>query len=126
LPITSTDDRTLRQVIDVFSFGVIFDEILAGTRAFPSSLKWAQIGFKMAVQEERPEIPVSILPAVQALITDHWPSDPGHRPTLEQVVDCLREMDFKRTVNMNGMNLFAVCEKTKVNLQNVKSKITHS
>jgi serine/threonine protein kinase len=47
---------------DVFSFGLILYELLTGQSAFPNELTQQQIALRIVVNNERPEIPESVLP----------------------------------------------------------------
>jgi serine/threonine protein kinase len=52
---------------DVSSFGLILYELLAGKSAFKKDLKPCQIARKVAVEDERPEIPNFVLPEAKKI-----------------------------------------------------------
>jgi serine/threonine protein kinase len=95
-------DGTFRCASDVFAFGLILFEILAARPAFPESLNRRQIAFAIAIEEARPEIPESVPAPARALIEDCWAADPDDRPTFEEIVDRLAEMEFKVTAYVNS------------------------
>jgi hypothetical protein len=61
-----------------------------------------QITFMVAIEGARPEIPDSVLPAARQLIADCWEADAGERPTFEEIVDRLAEMNFKVTADVKS------------------------
>jgi serine/threonine protein kinase len=71
-------DGTIRHPCDVFPFGVILFEILAGRPACPKSLNW-QIDFTVTIKGAQPEIPASVLAPTRALITDCGAAEPDAR-----------------------------------------------
>jgi serine/threonine protein kinase len=97
-------DGPCRCASDVFAFGLILFEILAGRPVFPSLNRW-QIAFTVAVEGARPEIPESVLTPARALIEDCWAADPDDRPTFEEIVDWLAEMQFRVTADVNSAKL---------------------
>jgi hypothetical protein len=95
-------DGTFRCASDVFAFGLILFEILAGFPAFPESLSRWQIAWMIAVEDARPKIPESVLAPARALIENCWAADPDDRPTFEEIVDRLADMEFKVTAHVNS------------------------
>jgi serine/threonine protein kinase len=98
---------TFLQASDVFAFGLILFEILSGRTAFSESLHPYQTAFKVSVEDNRPEIPASVLPHTRALIEDCWATDPDNRPTFKGIVDRLAEMAFKVTADVNSAKIAA-------------------
>jgi serine/threonine protein kinase len=90
---------------DVFSFGLILYELVAGKSAFPKHLNQLAVAKFLIVDNKRPTIPAFVLPAVQSLIRKCWKRDAGRRPTFNQVLDMLELMKFKLTANVNSSKL---------------------
>jgi hypothetical protein len=95
-------DGTFRYASDVFAFGLILFELLAGRPAFPESLTQLQITFMVAIEGARPEIPDSLLPAARQLIADRWEADADERPTFEEILERLAEMEWKVTADVKS------------------------
>jgi serine/threonine protein kinase len=87
---------------DVFAFGLILFEIVAGRPAFPERLRLHRIAFIVAVEGGRPDIPDEVLPAARELIQECWAADPDDRPTFEGIVNRLEEMQFQVTSHVNS------------------------
>jgi hypothetical protein len=62
------------------------------------------------VKGERPEIPDFVLPTARALIEDCWADDPDDRLTFDEIVDRLKEMEFKLTGNVKPAKLLKFVE----------------
>jgi hypothetical protein len=89
----------------VFSFGLIVYELLSRQLAFAKELTSIQIGYAVVVDDERPMIPVFVLPSAKTLITDCWETNPDDRPSLDEIVDRLAERRWKVTANVNSAKL---------------------
>jgi serine/threonine protein kinase len=98
-------DRTFLFAGDVFAFGLIAYELLAGQPAFAKTLSPRQIQFIVCVECGRPEIPDFLPESVRVLIAHCWAHEPGDRPTFDEIVDRLKEMEFKLTANVNSAKL---------------------
>jgi TPR repeat protein len=98
---------------DVFAFGLILFEILAGRSAFPESLTRWQIALMVAIEGARPEIPDSVLAPARALIEDCWADNPDDRPTFEDIVDRLAEMQFRVTADVNSAKVAEFVKRIK-------------
>lgn len=92
---------------------MIVYELLAGQPAFPKWLKQHQIPKKVAVDDERPEIPEFVLPDTRNLITDCWASDRHDRPSFKDIVFRLVEMKFKLIANVNSLKLSTFVKEIK-------------
>jgi serine/threonine protein kinase len=96
---------------DVFSFGMILYEILAGKPPFSKKLTRYQIIHQIDIKNERPVIPECVLPSAQNLIMDCWAKEPGERPSFEEIVDRLTKMKFKVMPNVNSHKILAFVKK---------------
>jgi serine/threonine protein kinase len=90
---------------DVFAFGLILFEIVAGAPAFPRDLRQNNFACTVVVKKTRPDIPDFVLPRVGALISDCWAHDPDERPLFEEIVEVLRDMDFEVVPNVNSAKM---------------------
>jgi serine/threonine protein kinase len=90
---------------------MILYELLTGQPPFPEFLTQIQITFTIAVLNERPEIPEFVLPSARELITDCWATEPSDRPSFEEIVNRLVEMEFKVIPNVNSRKLRAFVKK---------------
>jgi TPR repeat protein len=84
---------------------LILFELLAGEPVCPESLPPRRIAYMVTMEHARAEIPDSVFPALRDLIADCWADDPDDRPTFEQIVDRLAEMEVKATENVNPAKL---------------------
>jgi serine/threonine protein kinase len=98
-------DGTFRCASDVFAVGLILFEIVVGRPAFPDAVSEWQIAFKVAIRGARPEIPDSVLPPAQELITACWEDGPDNRPAFEEIVDWLEEMRWKVTADVESVKV---------------------
>jgi serine/threonine protein kinase len=90
---------------DVFSFGLILYELLSGKPVFEKDRSKENIAAAVFVNDERPEIPEFVIPAAQKLITECWAIDPDDRPSFEDIVCRLAEMEYKLMANVNSRKL---------------------
>jgi serine/threonine protein kinase len=95
-------DGTFRCASDVLAFELILFEILARRPAFPKPLNRWQIAFMVNVEDARPEIPEAVVAPARVLIEDCWAAEPDDRPTFEEIVDRLAEMQFKVIAHVNS------------------------
>jgi hypothetical protein len=61
----------------------------------------------VAVDGTRPEVSGAVLPSTRALIEGCWETDPDDRPTFEEIVDRLAEMNFRVIANVNSAKVAA-------------------
>jgi hypothetical protein len=105
--------RCIGSESDVFSFGLILYELIVGKPAFSKSLEDAAIARRVGVENERPDIPDWVLPDVQKLIMDCWAIDEDDRPTFDEILARLEEMQFKLMPDVNSSKVFAFVEMIK-------------
>jgi serine/threonine protein kinase len=87
---------------DVFSFGIIFCELLSGQPGLPLGLSGRQL-MKIIVRDNaRPTIPDFVDRKVRRLISDCWKRKPDERPSFEEILERLDEMDFRITAGVNS------------------------
>jgi hypothetical protein len=51
-----------------------------------------------------------VLPRARKLIEDCWEEDPDERPRFDEIVDRLKEMEFKLTANVNSAKVLKFVE----------------
>jgi serine/threonine protein kinase len=90
---------------DVFSFGLILFELVTGQPAFEKNLSQQAVAALVVVNDARPDIPESVLPAVHDLIQQCWASDPDYRPSFDQILERLEEMNFRLIEDVNSVKL---------------------
>jgi TPR repeat protein len=96
---------------DVFSFGLILHEFLAGQPAFPEELGKYHIALILAVDEKPPDVPEFIGAPARALITDCCAINPAERPSYKKIVSRLKKMKFNVTGNVRSAKLTDFVEK---------------
>eukprot|EP00892_Ulva_mutabilis_P004252 jgi/Ulvmu1/2199/UM013_0045.1 len=69
--------------VDVYAFGVLFNEMLSRRPPFAGSD--GNRALELAKTGQRPEIPLSAPPAAKALIQSCWHGEPTERPTFRQI-----------------------------------------
>jgi serine/threonine protein kinase len=80
--------------VDVFSFGLILYEILAGQAVFPDDLTPFEI-IRMHEQAVRPEIPDHVYPHIQDLIRRCWSAEPIDRPSFDEILSIIESNHFE-------------------------------
>jgi serine/threonine protein kinase len=106
-------DHTFLPAGIVFGFALIAHELLAGRPAFSEALSQRQIEFIVCVECGRPEIPDFVPEPVRVLIANCCAQEPGGRPTFDEIVGQLKEMEFKLTANVNSAQLKSLCRALK-------------
>jgi serine/threonine protein kinase len=104
-------DNCYRRASDVFSFGVILFELLAGRTSAPADLTRAQMRFRVAVREARPAIPEFVSPGARRLIRACWATNPDDRPSFDEIVEWLEVMEFKLTADVDSAKVTAFVRK---------------
>lgn len=85
------DGRPYNHKADVYSFGVLFWEILSQKRPYDEMTR-DNFHDKVVRGGARPAIPKRWPPALSKLVTDCWDMDMNKRPTFRQVVSRLNEL----------------------------------
>jgi serine/threonine protein kinase len=98
---------------DVFAFGLILFEILVGRPPFPKNFTRWQIAWIVAFEDRRPEIPDFVPAPARELIENCWATDPDDRPTFEEIVDRLAEMQFRVTACVNSAKVAEFVKRIK-------------
>jgi serine/threonine protein kinase len=96
---------------DVFSFALILYELVVGKPGISRELGPVRAVWALTAEDFRPEIPISVLPAVAKLITDCWAVNPSDRPSFEAILDRLEQMDFRITADVNPLKVVKFVEK---------------
>jgi serine/threonine protein kinase len=98
---------------DVFSFALIFYELVVGKPAFSKNLKQQAVAKLLIVEDARPDIPDFVLPEVANLIRDCWATDPDDRSSFHQILQRLERMNFKLTSDVKSAKLSEFVQKIK-------------
>lgn len=77
-----------------FSFAIVLWEI------FSRKLPWADVKTTWSIRDkvengERPVPPKNTPPELVSLMSQCWANDPAHRPTFQEILDCLQGLDVK-------------------------------
>lgn len=77
---------------DVFSYGVVLNEIMSGQ--FPYSKGLNAVAILTAVGKgERPKLAENCSPAEKLIITQCWEQDPAKRPTMNEVIQVFQILE---------------------------------
>ncbi|XAR66471.1 Non-specific serine/threonine protein kinase [Bertholletia excelsa] len=79
--------------VDVYSFGLILWEMIAGTIPF-EDMTPIQAAFAVVNKNLRPGVPADCPPAMKALIEQCWSLKPEKRPEFWQVVKVLEQFEY--------------------------------
>jgi serine/threonine protein kinase len=106
-------DNEYRCESDVFSFGLILYELVAGEPAYPKHLSQNTNSQPLMISDLLPTILAFVSPAVKKLIRKCWKRDPRRRPTFDQILNRLEAMNFKLMANVNSSKLSQFVKKVK-------------
>jgi serine/threonine protein kinase len=87
--------------VDVFSFGLILYEIFTNKAVFGGDLSPPQI-MNRALTGKRPRVPDNISGFARTLIESCWSTEPQSRPSFCDILDTLRQHDYKITRDVNS------------------------
>jgi serine/threonine protein kinase len=88
------EEEARTEKVDVFSFGLILYEILAGVAVFPKVLMPLEI-IRRHREGKRPVIPSNIDPVMKKLIERCWSPDPSNRPSFNDILESIAANDFR-------------------------------
>jgi serine/threonine protein kinase len=92
------EEHEYDEKVDVYSFSLIFYEILVGTPVFSPGLNQMQLVRKIAMNE-RPNIPNDVFGFVSNLIRRGWSSNPSDRPSFK---DIYKELEAHQFIVVSG------------------------
>nr|XP_027103265.1 serine/threonine-protein kinase HT1-like [Coffea arabica] len=84
--------KSYNRKIDVYSFGLMLCEMIAGTIPFEGMAPEAVV-FGVLNKDLRPTVPQRCPPAMRELIVQCWSSNPGKRPEFWQIVKVLEKFE---------------------------------
>jgi hypothetical protein len=84
---------------------MILYELLTGDPVVPRELTRSQIAMKVIVRDERPAIPMFIVPSIRELITDCWAKEPEKRPSFDEIVKRFSETKLKVMTKANSSKI---------------------
>jgi serine/threonine protein kinase len=91
---------------DVFSFGLLLYEIVAGEAGFSLDLPPRVLWPKIMTEQLRPEIPESVFPETRQLIRNCWSEDPDDRPSFREVLARLERIRFRIAPGVRAEKVF--------------------
>jgi serine/threonine protein kinase len=100
------DDVTVPEN-DVFSFGMILDELILGRSAFQKEIGPLTVACALVQNDWCPDIPDTVVPVTNELIQDCLARDYHNRPSFTDILQRLEAIDFKL---MSGVNLMKISE----------------
>lgn len=86
--------RPYNQKVDVYSFGIVLWELVTGSVPF-ANMTAVQAAFAVVNKGVRPQIPPDCLPALGAIMTRCWDTNPEVRPPFTEVVRMLEQVEME-------------------------------
>jgi serine/threonine protein kinase len=90
---------------DVFSFGLIFYELLTGNPPFPPDSEPFRVRKRISVNGLCPDIPDWITPNVKTIILDCLNQDPEERPSFNDILWYLNKIGFQITDGVDSVKV---------------------
>jgi serine/threonine protein kinase len=90
---------------DVFSFGLIFYELITGSPPFPPDSEPFRVAKRIGVNGFCPNIPDWIIPNVKTLIIDCLKKNPEERPSFTDILWQLNEIGFQITEGVDSVKV---------------------
>ncbi|GLI67113.1 hypothetical protein VaNZ11_011321 [Volvox africanus] len=87
---------------DVYSLGILMWRMLSATGEAPyAKLRPAEVAYKVVVCGMRPSFSPAVPEVLRRLVEDCWLSDPAARPTVQQVIQRVSELQANAVVLQN-------------------------
>jgi serine/threonine-protein kinase len=92
---------------DVFSFGLLLYELIAGRPGIPTQENVHSIAHLLVAKKWRPKIPDFVVPPMVDLIGACWANDSLERPTFNDILLELEEIEYRVTATVNSARVAA-------------------
>eukprot|EP01114_Cavostelium_apophysatum_P017498 TRINITY_DN5214_c0_g1_i2.p1 TRINITY_DN5214_c0_g1~~TRINITY_DN5214_c0_g1_i2.p1 ORF type:complete len:403 (+),score=42.20 TRINITY_DN5214_c0_g1_i2:193-1401(+) len=86
-------NQPYNEKVDVFSFGLVLNQLVTGHPPFGHGLPPYSVMFKLVNENKREDIPDICPSALKNLISKCWHADPRERPSFEDVVAAIQRIE---------------------------------